>query len=68
MSTVAVAGFVRRDPRLLIVDYDLLGPDGKQVGGGFTRLEASNLDSVCKQLNAMLRGHRYKIKQVTPIT
>ncbi len=59
---------VRLRTRLLLVSYDLIGQYGERIGGGGTRIEASNGDSMCKQLNAMLGGRRVKITEITPIT
>jgi hypothetical protein len=68
MSEIPTAGLRKLQPRLLLVDYDLLDNGGKKIGGGFTRIEASTGDSMTRQLNAMLSGRRFKIKAVTPIT
>lgn len=71
MSELPVSGMCRLRARLIIVDYDLLSTlNGKtiKIGGGFTKIEASNGDSMVKQMNRILDGRRYKISQVTPVT
>jgi len=60
--------FVRLRARTLIVTYDMLGEHGHKTGGGSIRIDASNADSMVKQMNVILDGRRYKIMDVMPVT
>ena len=65
---IPVSGKIKLRQRTLIVSYDLYGPAGQKVGGGFSKIESSNGDSTVQQMNAMLRGHSYKITEIVPVT
>ncbi len=56
--------------RLYLVDYRLTTGAGTNLefGGGTCRIEATSLDSICRQLNAILDGRPHKLMQCVPVT